>query len=147
MAFNKERNGQDKKEYSMIVKLLCWNLHWTHNPTVDFIASRFWSQVPWHSCWMATKDDQHILHNSSFYKLCQGGDNVNGTAMSLFKFQLREYIVDNSSYPLLPWLMTPYQGTKLSPTKLNGKIMSLIKLVEKSAWVWSKTMSQKTLRN
>ncbi|KAL6614197.1 hypothetical protein ACP70R_036467 [Stipagrostis hirtigluma subsp. patula] len=72
------------------------------------------------SGWPGSLDDSCILRTSGFYRLCQKGARLDGqmelpggSAGSM----VREYIVGDASYPLLPWLMTPYQEHDLSPGK------------------------------
>jgi hypothetical protein len=72
------------------------------------------------SGWPGSLDDSCILRTSGFYRLCQNGARLDG------KMELPgessgsvvgEYIVGDASYPLLPWLMTPYQDHDLSLEK------------------------------
>ncbi|GFP92331.1 putative nuclease harbi1 [Phtheirospermum japonicum] len=57
--------------------------------------------------WPGGMPISRLLKFSGFYKLCEGGarltGNVNGD-------EIREYIVGGVSYPLLPWLVTPFGG-------------------------------------
>ncbi|KAK2973728.1 hypothetical protein RJ640_019728 [Escallonia rubra] len=50
-----------------------------------------------------------LLKCSGFYRLCEGGERLNGNAKMLFEgTEFREYIVRGVGYPLLPWLITPF---------------------------------------
>ncbi|TVT98573.1 hypothetical protein EJB05_56121 [Eragrostis curvula] len=72
------------------------------------------------SGWPGSLDDSCILRTSGFYKLCQKGTRLDGQ-MELpgesSESMVREYIVGDAGYPLLPWLMTPYQERQLSLEK------------------------------
>eukprot|EP01018_Ginkgo_biloba_P020532 Gb_33567 [translate_table: standard] len=69
--------------------------------------------------WPGSLNDFRLLRNSGFFKLCESGQRLNGTVKDLTHgSQIREYIVGDMGYPLLPWLITPYQGKDLSPSKL-----------------------------
>ncbi|KAG8078431.1 hypothetical protein GUJ93_ZPchr0007g6409 [Zizania palustris] len=73
------------------------------------------------SGWPGSLDDSCILRTSGFYRLCEKGARLDGQ-MELpgepaGSAVVREYILGDSSYPLLPWLMTPYQENGLSPAK------------------------------
>lgn len=72
------------------------------------------------SGWPGSLDNSCILRTSGFYRLCQKGARLDGK-MGLpgesSGSVVGEYIVGNASYPLLPWLMTPYQEHDLSPEK------------------------------
>ncbi|KAK4780200.1 hypothetical protein SAY87_016306 [Trapa incisa] len=56
--------------------------------------------------WPGKMNESLIFQNSSFYRLCREGKRLNG--------KLGEYIIGDSSYPLLPFLITPYEGGDLS---------------------------------
>lgn len=70
--------------------------------------------------WPGRLSNSLVLTNSSFYKLCEEGKRLNGQTIKLKKnTQLREYIVGDESFPLLPWLVTPHQGENLSEYKVT----------------------------
>lgn len=55
--------------------------------------------------------DALVLQNSSFYKLSEEGKRLNGKKIELQEgMELGEYIIGNSGFPLLSWLLTPYQN-------------------------------------
>ncbi|KAL3530700.1 hypothetical protein ACH5RR_010022 [Cinchona calisaya] len=61
-----------------------------------------------------------LLQQSGFYHKCITGERLNGEKVKLSEeAELQEYIVGDSAYPLLPWLLTPYQGNELSQTKAD----------------------------
>lgn len=72
------------------------------------------------SGWPGSLNDSCILRTSGFYRLCEKGARLDGQ-MKLpgesAESVVREYIVGDASYPLLPWLMTPYQDHDLPPAK------------------------------
>ncbi|XP_076902102.1 protein ANTAGONIST OF LIKE HETEROCHROMATIN PROTEIN 1-like [Bidens hawaiensis] len=50
-----------------------------------------------------------LLKFSGFYKLCESGERLNGNPVVLSnEMEIREFIVGGANYPLLPWLITPY---------------------------------------
>ncbi|KAK9075805.1 hypothetical protein SSX86_004134 [Deinandra increscens subsp. villosa] len=63
-------------------------------------------------------DDASVLQNSHFFDLSEKGKRLNGNKLKLSEgTEIQEYIVGDSGFPLLPWLITPYQGRKLPETK------------------------------
>ncbi|XP_016462370.1 protein ALP1-like isoform X1 [Nicotiana tabacum] len=62
--------------------------------------------------------ENSVLQSSIFFKLCEKGDRLNGNNIKLSEeAEVREYIIGDSGFPLLPWLLTPYQGKELSESK------------------------------
>lgn len=61
--------------------------------------------------WPGKMNESLIFQNSNFYRLCREGKRLNG--------KTGEYIIGDSSYPLLPFLITPYEGTALSESKIE----------------------------
>ncbi|KAG6765316.1 hypothetical protein POTOM_029347 [Populus tomentosa] len=55
--------------------------------------------------------DALVLQNSSFFKLSEEGKRLNGKKIELQEgMELGEYIIGDSGFPLLSWLLTPYQN-------------------------------------
>ncbi|XP_057772258.1 protein ALP1-like [Salvia miltiorrhiza] len=70
--------------------------------------------------WPGKMNDSSVLQSSSLFRQCQRGEMLNGPKMLVSdKMELREYIIGDTGYPLLPWLLTPYQGSRLHETKLD----------------------------
>ncbi|KAL0436548.1 UNVERIFIED_CONTAM: protein ALP1-like [Sesamum radiatum] len=68
--------------------------------------------------WPGMMNDSLVLESSNFFKVCQKGEKLNGNKIHLSKeTELTEYIIGDSGFPLLPWLVTPYQGKELSETE------------------------------
>lgn len=68
--------------------------------------------------WPGSMNELQILKSSGFYKLCEKGARLNGKSVNVSdRSEIREYIVGDSGYPLLPWLITPYQDTDASEHK------------------------------
>ncbi|PKI36404.1 hypothetical protein CRG98_043186 [Punica granatum] len=61
--------------------------------------------------WPGKMSESSIFQNSNFYRLCKEGKRLNE--------KIGEYIVGDSGYPLLPFLITPYEGTELSESSIK----------------------------
>ncbi|EHA8591844.1 putative protein ALP1-like [Cocos nucifera] len=63
-------------------------------------------------------NDFLVLQNSDFFKLCEKGLRLNGKKLELSDGpEVGEYIIGDAGFPLLSWLVTPYQGKDLSDSK------------------------------
>ncbi|KAJ1433101.1 Harbinger transposase-derived nuclease domain [Sesbania bispinosa] len=60
-----------------------------------------------------------LLKCSAFFKLSEKGERLNGDVRTLGGDVIREYVVGGYSYPLLPWLMTPYETNGISDSQSN----------------------------
>ncbi|KAG6415468.1 hypothetical protein SASPL_122879 [Salvia splendens] len=70
--------------------------------------------------WPGKMSDSSVLQSSSFFKQCQKGEKLNGKTTHLSeKTELTEYIIGDYGFPLLPWLVTPYQGKELSKAEAD----------------------------
>ncbi|WOL16580.1 nuclease HARBI1 [Canna indica] len=70
--------------------------------------------------WPGIMNELPVLHSSGFFKMCDKGTRLNGEKVELAEgVEVREYIIGDSGFPLLPWLLTPYQGKDLSDAKLE----------------------------
>ncbi|XP_044962080.1 putative disease resistance RPP13-like protein 1 [Hordeum vulgare subsp. vulgare] len=51
-----------------------------------------------------------ILHDSNLFQSCEKGEWLNGNRLkvSLDGSEVGEYLIGDAEYPLLPWLLTPY---------------------------------------
>uniref|UniRef100_A0ACD5Z8Y0 Uncharacterized protein n=1 Tax=Avena sativa TaxID=4498 RepID=A0ACD5Z8Y0_AVESA len=60
-----------------------------------------------------------LLHDSFLFKECEKGAQLNGRKLkvALDGSEVGEYIIGDAGYPLLPWLLTPYQDDNLSNAK------------------------------
>ncbi|KAL8129895.1 hypothetical protein V2J09_019050 [Rumex salicifolius] len=68
--------------------------------------------------WPGKISDSLVLKNSNLFKLCEKGKRLNGKTQEILEGQeLREYIVGDPGFPLLPWLLTPYQEKDLPEVK------------------------------
>lgn len=92
--------------------------------------------------WPGSMSDDIVLRSSGFFKLCEEGTCLNGKRMVLSEgTEVREFIVGDSGFPLLEWLITPYQGTKLSDNKSEfNKRLSATQIVARRAFVRLKEM-------
>ncbi|GLJ06678.1 hypothetical protein SUGI_0044900 [Cryptomeria japonica] len=81
--------------------------------------------------WPGSINDARLLRNSAFYRLCEGGERLNGMSVSIGSSSIREYIVGDGGYPLLPWLITPFSGAATDDKKsFNFKLSSTRIVVE-----------------
>ncbi|XP_015057278.1 protein ALP1-like isoform X2 [Solanum pennellii] len=65
-------------------------------------------------------NENSVLQSSTLFELCEKGERLNGNKMKLSEeTELREYMVGDSGYALLPWLLTPYQDKELSESKAD----------------------------
>lgn len=63
-------------------------------------------------------DDASVLQKSNFFDLSKKGERLSGKKLKLPEgTEIQEYLVGHSGFPLLPWLITPYQGRDLPETK------------------------------
>lgn len=70
--------------------------------------------------WPGSMTFARLLKFSGFYKLCEGGKRLNGPIKTSAEgAEIREFIVGDSAYPLLSWLMTPYEETCLSASTVS----------------------------
>lgn len=58
-----------------------------------------------------------LLKCSTFFKLAQNRERLNGNVRTLDGDVIREYVVGGYSFPLLPWLMTPYESNDISDSQ------------------------------
>ncbi|KAK9160962.1 hypothetical protein Syun_007303 [Stephania yunnanensis] len=64
--------------------------------------------------WPGGMTISRLLKCSGFYKLCESGARLNGSSEIFNGAEIREYIVGDTEYPRLPWLITPYANKNLS---------------------------------
>ncbi|XP_058106165.1 protein ANTAGONIST OF LIKE HETEROCHROMATIN PROTEIN 1 [Magnolia sinica] len=70
--------------------------------------------------WPGSMTVSRLLKCSGFYKLCESRERLNGHVKVLPEgADIREFIVGNIAYPLLSWLITPYDGHGLSPSMVG----------------------------
>ncbi|XP_028756982.1 protein ALP1-like [Neltuma alba] len=68
--------------------------------------------------WPGRMKDSLVFESSNFYKLCNKGERLNGKKLLLPEgSEIREYIIGDSGYPLLPYLVVPYEGKELPEPK------------------------------
>ncbi|KAF9596638.1 hypothetical protein IFM89_012761 [Coptis chinensis] len=68
--------------------------------------------------WPGSMNESAVLRSSGLFKLCENGKRLNGKKVGMSEgIEVREYIVGDAGFPLLPWLVTPYQGKDISESK------------------------------
>ncbi|KAJ7980902.1 Harbinger transposase-derived nuclease [Quillaja saponaria] len=68
--------------------------------------------------WPGKMKDSLVLESSNFCELCDKGERLNGKKLQLSEgSEIREYIIGDSAYPLLPYLLVPYEGNELPEPK------------------------------
>ncbi|KAI4382844.1 hypothetical protein MLD38_008753 [Melastoma candidum] len=64
--------------------------------------------------WPGKLSNASVLRSSSLFELCNTGTALNVKKVRLCEgAEIGEYIVGDSGFPLLPWLLTPYKGKAL----------------------------------
>eukprot|EP01018_Ginkgo_biloba_P000115 Gb_05657 [translate_table: standard] len=75
--------------------------------------------------WPGSLNDTRLLKNSSFYRLCEGGERLNGHLVSIDTIDMREYIFGDGGYPLLPWITILFLRAVTNAQNLfNSKLYS-----------------------
>eukprot|EP01018_Ginkgo_biloba_P018508 Gb_35005 [translate_table: standard] len=83
------------------------------------------------SGWLGPINDACLLRNSSFDRLCQGYEWLNGLSISIDLFDMREYIIGDGRYLLLPWLIKPFSGLLTNTQReFNFKLSSTHIIIE-----------------
>lgn len=73
--------------------------------------------------WPGGMTVSRLLKFSGFFKLCEAGQRLNGNGRTLSEgVELREYIVGGIGYPLLSWLITPYENNCLVSTSTFNSV-------------------------
>ncbi|TKY50655.1 putative nuclease HARBI1 [Spatholobus suberectus] len=93
--------------------------------------------------WPGSMSDEHVLRSSSFFKLAEEGKRLNGDKKILLSegTVVREYLIGDTGFPLLPWLLTPYEGKGLSNVQVEfNKRVVATQMVAKKALARLKEM-------
>ncbi|KAJ8626988.1 hypothetical protein MRB53_020295 [Persea americana] len=84
--------------------------------------------------WPGGMNISRLLRCSGFFKLCESGERLGGSVRLSEGAEIREFIVGSTAYPLLPWLMIPYEGNDLPPymASFNTKHKAARSLAERA---------------
>ncbi|KAH9303154.1 hypothetical protein KI387_014737, partial [Taxus chinensis] len=69
--------------------------------------------------WSGSVNDSRLLRNSNFYRMCEGGERLNGISVPTGLLNMREYIIGDGGYLLLPWLIMSFSGSGPFFTELD----------------------------
>jgi hypothetical protein len=73
--------------------------------------------------WPGSMKESSILHNSGLFKLCEKGERLSGSKLKVSDgSEIEKYLIGDSGYPLLPWLLTPYQEKDLTESSAKFNI-------------------------
>jgi hypothetical protein len=64
--------------------------------------------------WPGSMKESRILHSSGLFQLCEKGERLSGSTLKLSDgSEIGEYLIGDAGFPLLPWLLIPYQEKDL----------------------------------
>ena len=70
--------------------------------------------------WPGSVHDSRVFAHSSLYKKAMEGKILNGESVTVQSQDITPYLIGDSAYPLLPWLMKPFpHNTALTPAQRN----------------------------
>ncbi|MCO5581640.1 hypothetical protein L7F22_035529 [Adiantum nelumboides] len=84
-------------------------------------------------------NDKRVLQNSSFFRLAQACQILNGRSFIGRGYNIREYIIGDGGYYELPWLLIPYQTPSLTIQKVYNRRLSSTRMVVERAFGRLKT--------
>ncbi|WCJ41186.1 PIF / Ping-Pong family of plant transposase [Euphorbia peplus] len=93
--------------------------------------------------WPGKMKDSALFQTSNFSKMCERGERLNGKKIELSggSSEIREYIIGDSGFPLLPYLIVPYNGNELSELETEfNKHHSATQMVAQRAFARLKEM-------
>ena len=69
--------------------------------------------------WPGSVHDAHVFAHSSLYKKATVVSILNGASVQIQSQDISPFLIGDSAYPLLPWLMKPFphNGTLSDPEK------------------------------
>ncbi|XP_045806668.1 protein ALP1-like [Trifolium pratense] len=76
--------------------------------------------------WPGKMEDSLIFSSSNFNKLCNKGERLDGKVLKFSEeSEIREYIIGDSAYPLLPYLIVPYEEKELLKSEAKTQFNKL----------------------
>ncbi|CAK8536127.1 unnamed protein product [Lathyrus sativus] len=76
--------------------------------------------------WPGKMMDWLVFESSNFNKLCNKGERLNGKKLKISQgSEIREYIIGDSGYPLLPYLIVPYEEKEALESEQKAKFNRL----------------------
>ncbi|XP_045805092.1 protein ALP1-like [Trifolium pratense] len=76
--------------------------------------------------WPGKMEDWSIFSCSNFNKLCNKGERLDGKVLKFSEeSEIREYIIGDSGYPLLPYLIVPYEEKELLKSEAKTQFNKL----------------------
>ena len=68
--------------------------------------------------WPGNVHDSRVFAHSSLYKKAMEEEILNGESVTVQSQDIMPYLISDSAYPLLPWLMKPFpHNTALTPAQ------------------------------
>ncbi|KAM0916691.1 hypothetical protein ACQ4PT_010032 [Festuca glaucescens] len=100
-----EENSDHEKDDGMLIQVVV-------DPDLRF--TNIWFGLS------SSMNQSSILHGSGLFELCEKGEWLNGSKLKVSDgSEVGEYIIGDAEYPLLPWLLTPYQENDLPDSKAD----------------------------
>ena len=86
--------------------------------------------------WPGSVHDARVFAHSSLYKKATAGSILNGASVQIQSLDISPFLIGDSAYPLLPWLMKPFphNGSMSDPEKRFNYHLSRARIVVENAF-------------